>query len=179
MYHLIFGCCLSSFVHHFWVKFSLAQTHDAFHPLSQVSQHAFQTVKIFCNVDHPCRDSSVGSVPDAWTKGCKFESWQKQQENLLLQSYFPHWLLINICSTIVLPQWHVKKKKKKGPSAKSTSGRLNMHTYLTQQSWCRQTGYTVLAHCGNLSGKQAHSTCQGTLGHSHLSSLMHCGPTLA
>ena len=33
----------------------------------------------------------------------------------------------------------------------------------------------VQAECGNLSGTSLHATCQGTFGHSHLSSLSHCG----
>ena len=31
-------------------------------------------------------DSLLVRAPDSWSKGCEFESWQKQRENFLLQS---------------------------------------------------------------------------------------------
>ena len=69
------------------------------------------------------------------TPDWKFESRQEQQENFFLQSQlnFVCWLLFGVCSTPMLPQWHIKD-----PShcAKSADGRLhlNRHTPLTQRS---------------------------------------------
>ena len=74
----------------------------------------------------------------------------------------------------MLPQWHVKD-----PShfAKSAGGRLhlNTHTPLTQQS---QSGLTISLSrhsVGSCLELRSHATCQGTLGHSRLSSLRHYG----
>ena len=87
---------------------------------------------------------------------------------------FVCWLLFGVCSTPMLPQWHVK-----GPdhSAKSAGGRLHLNTHipLTQRS---RSGLTMLLsrHCvGTYPETSPHTTHQGTLGPSHLSSLSHCG----
>ena len=42
----------------------------------------------------------------------------------------------------------------------------------TKSKWA---DYTVQAECGNLSGTSSHATRQGTLGHSRLGLLSHCG----
>ena len=34
-----------------------------------------------------CQDSLLVTAPHAWSKGCELKSWQRQQENSLLQSY--------------------------------------------------------------------------------------------
>ena len=62
-------------------------------------------------------------------KGCELKSQHKQQENFLLLCTD----LFGVCSTPMLPQWHVKDP---GHSAKSAGGRLhlNTHTPLTQPS---------------------------------------------
>ena len=80
--------------------------------------------------------------------------------------------------TPMLLQWHVKD-----PShfAKSAGGRLHltMHAPLTQQSW---SGLTMLLSRRSVSTcpeTSSHTTCHGTLGHSHLSSLSHYGLILA
>ena len=82
---------------------------------------------------------------------------------------FVCWLLFGVCSTPVLPQRHVKDP---GHSAKSAGGRLHlyMHTSLTQ--WSRHS-------VGTYRETSSHVTRQGTLDHSHLSSLSHCGLILA
>ena len=90
---------------------------------------------------------------------------------------FVCWLFFGVCSNPLLPQWHIKDP---GHSAKSAGGRLHlsMHTFLTQQSW---NGLTILLsrHSeGTYQEISSHTTCQGTLGHSHLSSLSHCGLVL-
>ena len=78
----------------------------------------------------------------------------------------------------MLRQRHVKESDY---SAKSAGGRLhlNKHTPLTQRS---RSGLTVLLSrhsVGTYPEMSSHATCQGTLGHSRLSSLNHCGLILA
>ena len=91
---------------------------------------------------------------------------------------FVCWLLPGVCSTPMLLQWHVKYPSH---SAKSAGGRLhlNMHTPLTQRS---QSGLTMLLSRHSVRTYQEtswHASHQGTLGHSRLSSLSHCGLVLA
>ena len=86
--------------------------------------------------------------------------------------------LFGVCSTPVLPQWHVKFP---GHSANSASGRLHLNTYthLTQQSWRGLTMPLSRNSVGTHPGTSSHATCQETFGHSRLSSLSHCGLILA
>ena len=62
---------------------------------------------------------------------------------------FVCWLLFGVCSTPVLPQWHIREPSH---SAKSAGGRLHLNSYtpLTQQS---RSGLTMplCRQCGNLS----------------------------
>ena len=82
--------------------------------------------------------------------------------------------LFGVCFTPAFRLWHVKDP---GHSAKSVGGRLhlNMHTPLTKRSRSRlttpQSGHSV----GTYPETSSHATCQGTCGHSNLSSLSHCG----
>ena len=74
----------------------------------------------------------------------------------------------------MLPQWHVKDS---GHSAKSAGGRLhlNTHTPLTQRS---RSGLTMTLSRHSVETYHetgSHASRQGTLGHSPLSSLRHCG----
>ena len=87
-------------------------------------------------------------------------------------------LLLGVRSTPVLPQWYAKDP---GHSAKSAGGRLhlNMHTPLTQRSWSGLTMSLSKHSVGAYLGMSSHAACQGTYGHSRLSSLSHCGPILA
>ena len=119
-------------------------------------------------------DSLLVRVPDPWSKGCEFESWQEQWENFLHQSQLCVLTLIRCPFHPVLPQWHVKDP---GHSAKSAGGRLHLktHTPLTQR--CR-SGLTMLLSrhsVGTYPETSSHATCQGTFCLSHLSSLSHCG----
>ena len=89
-----------------------------------------------------------------------------------------YWLSFGVHSTPVLLQWHIKDT---GHSAKSTGGRLHLstHTPLTRQS---RSGLTMLLFrqsVGIYQETSSHTTCQGKLGHSCLSSLSHCGLILA
>ena len=87
-------------------------------------------------------------------------------------------LLFGVRSTPVLPQLCVKDP---GHSARSAGDRLllNTHTPLTRRS---RNGLTMLLCRHSVETYQKTSslaTCQGTLGHSHLSSLSHCRLILA
>ena len=87
-------------------------------------------------------------------------------------------LLFGVCSIPVLPLWHVKDP---GHSAKSARDRLhlNKHTFLRQRS---RSGLTMplCRHSVGTYQKRAHlHLVLGTLGHSRLSSLSHCGLILA
>ena len=87
-------------------------------------------------------------------------------------------LLFGVHSIRVLPQWHVNDP---GHSAKSAGGRLhlNMHTPLTQRSPSRLIMPMSRHSVGTHRDTSSHATRQGTLGHSRLSSLSHCGLILA
>ena len=87
-------------------------------------------------------------------------------------------LLFGVRSTPVLPQWHVKDP---GHSAQSVGGRLllNTHTPLNQRSRSGLTMPLSRRSVGPYQETSSHATRQGTLGHSRLSSLNHCGLMLA
>ena len=80
------------------------------------------------------QDGLLVRAMDLWLKGCEFESQQELWENFFSRVNFVCWLLFSVCSTPVLPQWHIKEPSH---SAKSAGGRLhlNMHKTLTQWSW--------------------------------------------
>ena len=91
---------------------------------------------------------------------------------------FVCWISFSACSTPLLLQRHVKYP---GHSAKSAGGRLHLNTHspLTQRS---QSGMAMLLsrHSeGTYLETSSHVTRQGTLGHSHHSSLSHCWLILA
>ena len=75
-----------------------------------------------------------------------------------------------VSSTPVLRQGHVKDP---GHSAKSAGGRLQLNTYtpLTQRS---RSGLTMPVSRQVWEPVRKRATCQGTLGHSRLSSLSRC-----
>ena len=91
---------------------------------------------------------------------------------------FVCWLSFGVHSTPVLPQQHIKKPSH---SAKSAGGRLHLNTRtpLTQQSRSGLTMPLCRHSVGTYQKMSSHATCRGTLGHSHLSSLSHCGLILA
>ena len=80
--------------------------------------------------------------------------------------------------TPMLPQRHIKDP---GHADISAGGRLhlNTHTPLTQRSRSGPTIPLSRHSVGTYSETISRATCQGTLGHSRLSSLSHCGPILA
>ena len=117
------------------------------------------------------RDSLLLRVLDSWSKGCEFKSWQEGRENFLLQSQLRVLTLIR-CS--FHPRVTVVARKRPGHAAKSAGGRLhlNTHTPLTQRS---QSGLTMLLSrysVGTYLETSSRATCQGTFGHSRLSSLV-------
>ena len=129
---------------------------------------AFKGAGIACWLERRTRDRRVESSNPGRSGGRIFFS----------RVNFACWLLFGVRSTPVLPQWHVKDPCY---SAKSADGRLhlNTHTSLTQQS---RIGLTtqLCRHCvGTYRETSSHATRQGTLRHSHLSSLSHCGLILA
>ena len=86
--------------------------------------------------------------------------------------------LFGVRSTPVLSQWHVKDP---GHSAKCTGGRLHLNTYtpLTKRSRSGLTMPLCRHIVGTIQETSSHASRQGTLGHSRLSSLSHCGLILA
>ena len=124
----------------------------------------FENYKSTFGEKHPTHDWKVASLNPGRSGGRIFFS----------SVNFVCWLLFGVCSTPLLPQWHIKDP---GHSAKSAGGRLhlNSHTHLTQ--WI-QSGLIMLLSrhsVGTYQETSSHTSCQGTLGHSHLSSLSHCG----
>ena len=82
-------------------------------------------------------------------------------------------LLFGVRSTPVLPQWDAKDP---GHSAKSAGGRLHLNTHmtLTQRSRSGLTMPLSRHSVGTYQETSSHATCQGTFGHSRLSSMSHC-----
>ena len=78
----------------------------------------------------------------------------------------------------MLPQWYVKDL---GHSSKSADGmlHLNTHTPLNQRSRTGLAKPLSRRSVGTFPETSSHATCQGTFGHSRLSSLSHCGRILA
>ena len=87
-------------------------------------------------------------------------------------------LLFGFRSSPVLLQQHVKDP---GHSAKSAGGRLHLNTYtpMTHRSKSGQTMPLSRQSVGIYQETRSHTTCEGTLVHSRLSSLSHCGLILA
>ena len=119
-------------------------------------------------VQHRTRDRKVASSNPVRSDGRIFFFGIK----------FVCWLLFGVRSTSVLPGWHIKDP---GHSVKSAGGRLhkNTHTPLTHRSRSGLTMPLSRQSVGTYQETSSHATHQGTLGHSHLSSLSHCGLILA
>ena len=119
---------------------------------------------IACWLEHQTHDREIaGSNPSRSGEGIFFS-----------RVNFVCWLLFGVRSNPVLPRWHVKDP---GHPAKSAGGRLhlNTHTPLTQQSWSGLTMPLSRQSVGTYQETSSHGSRQGTLGHSHLSLLSHCG----
>ena len=124
------------------------------------------------------RDSLLVRAPDSWSKGCEFESRQERRIIFFSRVYFVCWLLFGVHFTPVLPQWHIKDPSH---SAKSAGARLhlNTHTPLTHRSRIGLTMPLFRQSVRIYQDTSSHTTRQGTLGHSCLSWLGHCGLILA
>ena len=125
-----------------------------------------------------CGDRAVGWALDAWSKGCEFRSWQDWRENFLLQGELCVLTLIRCpfhpCVTAVA-------RKRPQSFCQKCSGRLHLNTHTPLTQWS-QSGLTMLLSrhsVGTYAETNIHSTCHGTFGHSHLSSLSHCGLIMA
>ena len=86
------------------------------------------------------QNSSVGSSTYSWLEGHRFNPQKERQENFLSRVDFLCWLLLGVCSTPLLPQWHIKDPSYSAKSA-GNNLHLNMHTSLTQWS---QSGLTAI-----------------------------------
>ena len=113
---------------------------------------------------------------ERWTHDQKVASTNpRRSSGRFFSPELTFWLLFSVHSTPMLLQWHIIDT---GHSAKSAGGRLlrNTHTPLTQ------SGLTLLLsrhNAGTYLEMSSHATCQGTLVHSHLNLLSHCGLVLA
>ena len=145
--------------------------------------HTFLGVTFFCLVFYCVgfQGARIACWLECWTYNWKVGSSNPSRSGgriFFSRVNFVCWLLLGVRSTPVLPQWHVKDPSH---SAKSAGGRLhlNMHTPLTQWSRCGLT-MPLCRHCvGTYPETSSYATRKGTLGHSHLSSLSHCGLILA
>ena len=88
------------------------------------------------------RGSLLVTAPDSWSKGCEFESRQKQRENFLLRVIFACWLLFDVRCTPMLPQWHVKKKPVILPEVQMTG-----YTLTRIHPWPNEVGVGWLCRC--------------------------------
>ena len=142
--------------------------HPDFLELSAGRSAIFTAAGIACWLERRTRNRRVASSNPGRSSGRIFCS----------RVNFVGRLLFGVRSTPVLPQWHVKDP---GYSAKSAGGRLHlyMHTPLTQRSRSGLTMPPSKHSVGTYQETISHATRQGTLGHSRLSSLSHCGLILA
>ena len=82
-----------------------------------------------------------GRALDFWLKGCEFESQQGQWENFISRANFVCWHFFDVCSTSVLPQWHVKDPSH---SAKNCRWQTRLHT------WRIEVGVGWLCRCSGI-----------------------------
>ena len=129
--------------------------------------YVFRGAGIACWLQHRSHDRKVASSNPGRNGGRMF-SWVN----------FVCWLLFGVRSTPVLSQWHVTDP---GHSAKRAGGRLHLNTHLpvTQRSRNGLTNPLSKHSVGTYQDTSSDATRQGTLGHSRLSSLSHCGLILA
>ena len=116
------------------------KTIDLLPPSDQ--QMSLANQRLHTNIDRPVSCPSTVEVQGSWDS-LSAKLWPRDQKIASLNPgrsgsrisfsrvNFVCWLLLSVCSTTVLLQWHVKDPSH---SAKSAGGRLhqNMHTPLTQ-----------------------------------------------
>ena len=122
-----------------------------------------ETAEHRCN-SRTSRHSLLIRESDSWSKGCEFESRQERRDNFLLQGYHCELTLIQ-CPF----HFRVTTVACKRPQS------LNTHTSLTQRSRSGLIMPLSRHSVGAYPETKSHATCQGTFGHSRLSSLSHCG----
>ena len=123
-------------------------------------------------------DSLLVRARDSQSKGCEFESQQEQQENFLLQSQLC--VLTHIrcpCHPCITTVAH----KRPQSFCQKCKWQVTPETHI--DPWPNEVGVGWLPLSGHNVGTypetSSHATCQGTLGHSRLRSLSHCGLILA
>ena len=115
-------------------------------------------VWVFCKWYIALPGSWDNLLVECWTHDWKVVSsnpGRSSRRTFFSRVNFLCWPLFGVCSTPVLPQWHVKDP---GHSAKSAGGRLhlNMHTPLTQRGW---SGLTMLLSRHSVGTYQETSSC--------------------
>ena len=123
-------------------------------------------------------DSLLVRAPDSWLKDCEFKSRQEWRENFLLQSQL---CVLTLIRCPFHPLVTAVAHKRPQSFCQKCCGRLhlNVHTPLTQRSWSGLTMSLSRHTVGIYQETSSHASHQGTLGHSCLSSLSHCGLILA
>ena len=125
-------------------------------------------------------DSLLVRALHSLSEGCKFESQQEWRENFLLQS--------QLCVlTLIRCPFHphitaLACKRPRSFCQKCSWQVTSKHVYTLDPLKSEWADYAaVQTECGYPSENEltAHATRQGTLGHSHLSSLSYCGLILA
>ena len=111
-------------------------------------------------------------VPDSESECHRFDPQQERWENCFPQSKHSALILISV---FIPPQYNIKDPSH---SAKSAGGRLWWNTCTPMTHWsrkgllcCPDTVWELIRET------DSHTTYQGTLVHSHLSLLSHCGLT--
>ena len=129
------------------------------------------------------RDSLLVRAPDLRSKGCEFESRQERRENFLLQSQLSVLTLIRcpfhprVTAVAHKRPWSFCQKCKWQATPKHAYT-LDPMSGLTMS----RSGLTMPLSrhsMGIYQETSSHTTRQGILGHSRLSSLSHCGLILA
>ena len=164
-----------------WYSISIKVLRKKTQPVIEVSLTLpLKQCQCYCNC-HLSWDSSLIRALDSWSKSCEFKSRQEQWENFLLQSQ------LCVLALIRCPfHPHVTAVARERPRSFCQKCRWQVtheHAYTLDPWKSEWADYAaVQAKCENLSLYQemrSHVTCLGTLGHSHLSSLSHCGLILA
>ena len=119
----------------------------------------------------------VGIPPDCNRKVASSNPGRSGERIFFSRVNFVCCLFFSVCSSPVLPQWHVKDP---GHSVKCAGGRLHltMHTLFTQRSRSGLTMPPCRHSVGPHQRTNSLATRQRTLGHSRLSSLSRHGLTL-
>ena len=100
------------------------------------------------------RGLTVFIAPDSWSKGRRFESWQKRREKFLLEG---HLSVLGLISVSVPLPWSCSKAEDPGHSAKNAGGRLQLNTHAPNVcgfAWSAVTWCTVVWRTQNAPRRQ-------------------------